>query len=43
VIPIGSRDEQVLCVFTRHEGVLERREVGPVRFVPLLGAHGWHS
>jgi protein-L-isoaspartate(D-aspartate) O-methyltransferase len=43
VIPIGSRDEQVLCVFTRHEGVLERREVGPVRFVPLLGAHGWHA
>ena len=43
VIPIGSRDEQTLCVFTRHEGVLERRDVGPVRFVPLLGAHGWHS
>jgi protein-L-isoaspartate(D-aspartate) O-methyltransferase len=43
VIPIGSRDEQVLCVFTRREGVSERREVGPVRFVPLLGAHGWQS
>ena len=43
VIPIGSRDEQTLCVFTRHEGVLERRDVGPVRFVPLLGAHGWQS
>ena len=43
VIPIGSRDEQVLCVFTRREGVLERRDVGPVRFVPLLGAHGWQS
>ena len=43
VIPIGSREEQVLCVFTRREGVLERRDVGPVRFVPLLGAHGWQS
>ena len=43
VIPIGSRDEQVLCVFTRREGALERRDVGPVRFVPLLGAHGWQS
>ena len=43
VIPIGSREEQVLCVFTRREGALERRDVGPVRFVPLLGAHGWQS
>ena len=43
VIPIGSREEQVLCVFTRRDGVLERRDVGPVRFVPLLGAHGWQS
>jgi protein-L-isoaspartate(D-aspartate) O-methyltransferase len=43
VIPIGSREEQVLCVFTKREGALERRDVGPVRFVPLLGAHGWQS
>jgi protein-L-isoaspartate(D-aspartate) O-methyltransferase len=43
VIPIGGRDEQTLCVFTRRQGALERRDVGPVRFVPLLGAHGWQS
>lgn len=43
VIPIGSRDEQILCVFTKRNGALERRDVGPVRFVPLLGAHGWQS
>lgn len=43
VIPIGTRDEQILCVFTKREGALERRDVGPVRFVPLLGAHGWQS
>jgi protein-L-isoaspartate(D-aspartate) O-methyltransferase len=43
VIPIGSRDEQVLCVFTKRDGALDRRDVGPVRFVPLLGAHGWQS
>ena len=36
-----ERVEQTLCVFTRRDGALERREVGPVRFVPLLGAHGW--
>ena len=43
VIPIGTRDEQMLCVFTKRNGALERRDVGPVRFVPLLGAHGWQS
>ncbi|MGZ8377247.1 MAG: protein-L-isoaspartate(D-aspartate) O-methyltransferase [Gemmatirosa sp.] len=43
VIPIGSRDEQILCVFTKRQGALERRDVGPVRFVPLLGAHGWQT
>lgn len=43
VIPIGARDEQMLCVFTKRNGALERRDVGPVRFVPLLGAHGWQS
>ena len=41
VIPIGGRDEQVLCVLTKRAGGLERREVGPVRFVPLIGAQGW--
>jgi protein-L-isoaspartate(D-aspartate) O-methyltransferase len=43
VIPIGGRDEQVLAVFTKRGTQLERRDVGPVRFVPLLGAHGWQS
>lgn len=43
VIPIGSREEQVLCVFTKRGGELERRDVGPVRFVPLLGTHGWQA
>ena len=41
VIPVGGRDEQVLAVFTRRGDQLERRDVGPVRFVPLLGAQGW--
>lgn len=43
VIPIGARDEQTLCVFTKRNGTLERRDVGPVRFVPLLGTHGWQT
>jgi protein-L-isoaspartate(D-aspartate) O-methyltransferase len=43
VIPIGDREEQMLVVFTKRGGRLERRDVGPVRFVPLVGAYGWSS
>ena len=41
VIPVGGREEQVLAVFTKRGTALERRDVAPVRFVPLLGTHGW--
>jgi protein-L-isoaspartate(D-aspartate) O-methyltransferase len=41
LIPIGAREEQTLAVFTRRGANLERRDITPVRFVPLLGAHGW--
>jgi protein-L-isoaspartate(D-aspartate) O-methyltransferase len=41
--PVGGRDEQVLHVFTRRGGTVESRALGPVRFVPLIGAHGWPS
>jgi protein-L-isoaspartate(D-aspartate) O-methyltransferase len=41
VIPIGGRGEQVLTVFVRREGTVQRRDIGPVRFVPLRGTHGW--
>jgi protein-L-isoaspartate(D-aspartate) O-methyltransferase len=43
LIPVGGRDEQMLCVFTRRGDELLRRDILPVRFVPLIGAHGWHS
>jgi protein-L-isoaspartate(D-aspartate) O-methyltransferase len=43
VIPVGDREEQVLAVFIRRGTQYERRDVGPVRFVPLLGAYGWRS
>jgi protein-L-isoaspartate(D-aspartate) O-methyltransferase len=43
VIPIGDRDEQVLAVFTKRGTQLERRDVGPVRFVPLVGTYGWST
>jgi len=41
LLPIGDREEQMLAVFTKREGVLERRDITPVRFVPLIGAGGW--
>ena len=41
LVPIGTMDEQSLYMFTRRGGQIQKREIGPVRFVPLLGLHGW--
>jgi protein-L-isoaspartate(D-aspartate) O-methyltransferase len=42
VLPIGGRDGQQLVVVSRGAGgAVRERSLGPVRFVPLLGAHGW--
>jgi protein-L-isoaspartate(D-aspartate) O-methyltransferase len=41
LIPLGGREEQSLTLITRVGDTLERRDIGPARFVPLLGAHGW--
>lgn len=43
VIPIGAREDQTLMLFTRRGSTLERTELLPVRFVPLLGAQGWST
>jgi protein-L-isoaspartate(D-aspartate) O-methyltransferase len=43
VIPLGSREEQWLVSFERRDGVVTRRDIAPVRFVPLLGTHGWQG
>jgi protein-L-isoaspartate(D-aspartate) O-methyltransferase len=43
LIPLGGRDEQTLVVLTRRGVDLARRDIGPARFVPLVGAHGWPS
>ncbi|GAC1516874.1 MAG: protein-L-isoaspartate(D-aspartate) O-methyltransferase [Gemmatimonadaceae bacterium] len=43
LIPLGDRDEQTLAVLTKKGEVLERRDLGPVRFVPLVGRYGWPS
>ena len=43
LIPLGSREDQMLTVLTRRGKELDRNPVAPVRFVPLLGAHGWSA
>ena len=43
IIPIGGSEEQTLAVITRRGGEVVRQDVAPVRFVPLLGRHGWQD
>jgi protein-L-isoaspartate(D-aspartate) O-methyltransferase len=41
LIPVGDRDEQKLILAERRNGQVEVRDGASVRFVPLLGSHGW--
>lgn len=41
LIPIGDREEQKLIVAERKNGQVEVHDIAAVRFVPLLGSHGW--
>jgi protein-L-isoaspartate(D-aspartate) O-methyltransferase len=41
LVPVGTREEQRLVMYRRRNGQLEQKEVAPVRFVPLVGHHGW--
>lgn len=41
LIPIGDREEQRLVVAERKNGKIEMHDEAPVRFVPLIGHHGW--
>ncbi len=43
LIPLGSKEEQWLVSFERRDGEVIRRDIAPVRFVPLLGTHGWQG
>lgn len=43
IIPLGDRDEQMLVMVTRRDNRFDRRDIAPVRFVPLLGTHGWQG
>jgi protein-L-isoaspartate(D-aspartate) O-methyltransferase len=42
IVPIGEVDEQRLIRVTRtSETGFDEKDLGSVRFVPLIGAHGW--
>jgi protein-L-isoaspartate(D-aspartate) O-methyltransferase len=41
LIPLGDRQAQTLVLLVRNGLELLRHEIGPARFVPLIGAHGW--
>jgi protein-L-isoaspartate(D-aspartate) O-methyltransferase len=43
LIPLGGQDVQTLAVITKQNGVVKREDILPVRFVPLLGTHGWQG
>lgn len=41
VMPIGGREDQRMIRITRHGRQFQNEGLGPVRFVPLIGAEGW--
>lgn len=43
VMPVGSRggDQRLVRVLRRDAAAYEEDDLGPVSFVPLIGAHGW--
>ena len=43
LVPVGGRDEQTLKMVTRRGDQAHTVDVAPVRFVPLLGTHGWEQ
>ncbi|GAB4193866.1 MAG: protein-L-isoaspartate(D-aspartate) O-methyltransferase [Roseiflexaceae bacterium] len=43
VIPVGSRDEQMLIRLTRRDAQTTTERLSGVRFVPLIGAHAWDN
>lgn len=43
VIPVGSRDGQMLERWRKTGGVIRREKLFPVAFVPLRGTYGWQD
>ncbi|MBK7906864.1 MAG: protein-L-isoaspartate(D-aspartate) O-methyltransferase [Gemmatimonadetes bacterium] len=43
LVPVGGREEQVLVRVRRTESGFERTRLDAMRFVPLIGAHGFEN
>ena len=43
VIPVGDRISQQLLLVRKQDGRIEESIVENVRFVSLIGSHGWKS
>lgn len=43
IIPVGGPREQLLLYVTKQNGVTHTRQLGGVRFVPLVGEHAWSN
>jgi protein-L-isoaspartate(D-aspartate) O-methyltransferase len=43
IVPVGDRDVQALVVVRLGPNGIETSTIGDARFVPLIGAHGWHG
>jgi protein-L-isoaspartate(D-aspartate) O-methyltransferase len=43
LVPVGGLEEQTLKMVVKRDGQITTTDVAPVRFVPLLGTHGWEQ
>jgi protein-L-isoaspartate(D-aspartate) O-methyltransferase len=43
IAPVGGEDKQDLHLVIKHEGKFLVKQVGPCRFVRLMGQHGWRK
>lgn len=43
LVPVGGGDEQTLRMYRRTSAGIESHDLGAVRFVPLVGRHGWQQ
>jgi protein-L-isoaspartate(D-aspartate) O-methyltransferase len=43
LVPVGRGEEQVLRMYRRTDAGIEANDLGAVRFVPLVGRHGWQG
>lgn len=43
VLPVGTRDDQQMLRIVRTPRGFTEQNLGPVRFVPLVGQHGWST